>query len=331
MILFGGWDIVGVFIELSRGPQGDSLQHLLMALREYLSHASEDTGSLDFWPVGQFRYFFGNFLSNSAEIFWSPHQTIAAWIMSALMLQVFLAGGLQNVFFVFALIVFWSPMNMVAMALFPVSLVLYRGLVGIREAMSFENTVAAGSMLLVFGLYYLSGSSLANPSGFLWQKTDVSLVWWVFLVFHVLAWGIYGAIVAGGWKSGCAEKQYFLVLCGSFLLLSLITYGQYNDLLCRGAAGLMFAMLLFVQRRIQLLLEQKKNVAVLGVCLLLLPGAFSGFQHIQRSILYRDQHVKPQSVSDYRDGWEFLGTADSLFFRVFARSPSAESPIKTAE
>ncbi|HQQ63146.1 MAG TPA: hypothetical protein PLF22_06190 [Pseudomonadales bacterium] len=331
MIAFGGWDIAGVCIELLRGPHGDSWQHVWAALREYMSHASEDTGSLDFWPVGQFRYFFGNFLSNSSEIFWSPHQTIAAWVVSALLLQAFLSGGLRYVFFVYALIVYWSPMNMVTTALFPLALVLHRGAAGIREALSFENTLAAGAIMLVFGLYYLSGSSLVNPAGWLWQKTDLSLVWWVFPVFHLLAWGIYALIVAVGWKLLPAEKLFFLVLCSSFLFLSLVSYGQYNDLLCRGATALMFAMLLLVQRRIHALSEQRKFIAVLCVCLLLLPGTVSCLQHIQRSILYRDQQVKPQSVSDYRDGWEFLGSADSIFFRFLARNPSADSHVKAVE
>lgn len=319
MIAFGGWDIAGVCIELWRGPHGDSFLNAWSALREYMSHASEDTGSLDFWPAGQFRYFFGNFLSNSAEIFWSPHQTIAAWIVSALLLQVFFFGGLRYVFFVYALIVYWSPMNMVTTALFPVALVLCRGIAGIREAISFENILAAGSILLVFGLYYLSGSSLVNPSGWLWQKTDVSVIWWVFPVFHTLAWGIYAAIVATDREAAPAEKGFLLVLCVSFLLLSLISYGQYNDLLCRGATALMFAMLLLLQRRIHVLLQQKKIMAVIAVVLLLLPGTASSLQHLQRSVLYRDQQVKPQSVSDYRDGWEFLGSADSIFFHYLAK------------
>ncbi len=327
LLLFGGWDAVGAVVSLVEGSVRRQVPFELSTIGAFFGSLDQDTGSLDFWPVLLFGYFFGGYLSNAAELFWSPHQTLAAWVCMGLLLQAFRSGHLAVLCFIYALLAFWSPMNMVATAVLPLCMVLSRGIHSVRAALTTHNVVAGGSMLLLFALYYLSGSAAANPCAFVWQQFDFDGRWWVFLLFHGLSWGMYAVAVASGWRGLAAtDRLVFLALCAALLLLSLVSYGQYNDLLCRGITGLYFLLLVFLLQRVGQVWQAGRRGRAALLAALLLPGTVSGMIHAERAVLHHAEKVPGQSVADYYHGWEFLGRTDSFFVRYLSR----ETPVMSA-
>jgi hypothetical protein len=321
LLVFGGWDVVSILLTLYEKNSLHSQHAVWHELSDFFRGASEDTGTMDFWPVGRFGYFFGNYLSNAAQIFYSPHQTIAAWVAAGLLSSAFLRGQTRQFGFIYALMVFWSPMNLIALALFPLAACFLGGVASIRQFFSFDNIVAGLLLLLVFGCYYFAGSASANPLDWIWQQGGVAKLTGNFVLFHVLSWGVYVSIFWFSWqKIGYNERVLIVTLLLSLLLLSLVKYGLFSDLLCRGSASLRFLLLVLFLRRLEQLwaLGMRRHAIVFS--LLLIPGVFSFVQHVDRSFERFHEKVMPQRVIDSADGWEFLGDIDSFFVRYLSKA-----------
>ena len=325
LLLFGGVDFAGVLLTLSRDHANTSFDTVINALSQFSISLPNDTGSLDFWPVSQFGFFFGNYISNAGQIYWSPHQTVAAWVVGGLLFKAFLKNRAGCFCFIFALLVYWSPMNMAAAALFPLVMVFKDGVKGFIDAVTFENIIAGGSLLFVFLAYYFSGSAGVNPFSWLWESLDIYQVWWMLLFFHFFSWGIYATLIFSGLSIECRQVRiFFAVLCTSLFLLSLISYGVYNDLLCRGSAILMFFLMILLLRRFRILWYSKKILSSFVLVFFVSIGSWSSVEHLLRSFAYFDQKMLPQSVVNSIHGWEFLGPTDSFFVRNFSRDLPTE-------
>jgi hypothetical protein len=317
-IMFGGWDIVGTLLYSYGLSTNTSLLTHWHALLHSLIH--DDPARIDFWTRIPFKYFVGNFLSNASQLFWSPHQIIAGWITAALLMRTYLSGRIKQVGFVYALLVFWSPMTLMTLALFPLLLILHKGQRSLREAISFENIVAGGSMLLIFGLYYLGGSALKNPANWMWNLTDLNSHWLPLLVLHFFSWGIYGLVILGGWrKYNPTEKLWHMALFTTILILPFSFYGTYNDLVCRGSAPLVFLLLISFMQRLVYLRNQNGKILATAAFVLLIPGTLSFALHLKRSFLHFDEKFPAQSVAIYGYGWEMLGSTDYFFTRYLSR------------
>jgi hypothetical protein len=280
---------------------------------------------LDFWPTGYFHveYFMGHFVSHSASLFWAPHQTIGSWLIIALLAQAWLQQQDRYFYLIYALLTLWSPMNMMALVLFPIAFLLRDGWHSILRSLSWENAIAGSSLLVVFSLYYTSGSALTNPgAGFLWENPQLQIQW--VIIFHIVTWGIYALAIA---LSGIAlpgnvlnKKQWLLfsVLCTSLLALPLFRYGEYSDLVTRGSTSLMFLlMVLYLKTIQQWWIVGRKNIAILLLCLLI-PGAGSGLLSITSSLLRYNERNPGVSVAYYGEGWLFMGSTKSPFARWLA-------------
>ncbi len=320
LLFFGGWDAIGVLVSLFEQSVQFHQPFNWMTVGKFFSELHLDTGSLDFWPVSLLQYFLGGYLSNAAELYWSPHQTIAAWVCVGAMLYAFLQRRFAVLCFVFALLAFWSPMNMVPMAVLLVFMLFSEGRQSVYLAMTWENVLAGGAALLLFSVFYLAGSVSDNPLSFAWKKIHEFKSWGWFFLFHVLSWGVYAAVIFSNWKE--VDKWQRVVASPTFLslfLLSLVFYGQYNDLLCRGITSLYFVLLVLMLRNITFIYK-KNNFLLLGiVTVLLIPGFGSGIAHAQRAWLHRMEKVQGQSVINYGSGWEFLGRSDSFFVKNIAK------------
>lgn len=324
LVLFAGWDsliewksIVATFhavTALDVWQQPFSWQ----ALQPHLPLL--ESNFLDFWPTHRFHteYFVGHFGGHTASLFWSPHQTIAAWLTIALLAHAWLQNQDRIFCLLYALLTLWSPMNMMALVLFPLAFVFRNGLTSFRQSLSWENAIAGGSMLLVFGLYYTSGSALTNPgAGFLWHNPQLQIHW--VLIFHWVTWGIYALVIA--LSANCLQgKQWrlFAVLCLSLLMLPLFRYGEYSDLMTRGSTSLLFLLMLLYLRTIgQWWVNGKKPIAIIMLCLLL-PGTGSGLLSLTSSALRYNEKIPPLSVIEYGEGWLFMGSLKSPFARWLA-------------
>lgn len=326
LMLFGGLDIAGVLLNLAQQPGNTSLAVLAGRFYEFWRTLSYDTGNLDFWPVGPLGFFFGNYLSNAGEFYWSPHQTIAAWVAGGLLMQAFLAKRVACVAFLFALLAYWSPMNLMTVALFPLLLVLQDGQASLRQSLTVENIAGGGLILLLCGVYYFSGSAGVNPFSWLWDSTDLARVWWKLLYFHLVIWGLYAVQVLPGLRRADRQSRLFFAgLCLSLFSLSWISYGTYNDLLCRGSAILMFFMLVMVLRRLVALQAVKSRLALATLWAVVALGSWSSLQHFYRSFLHFDEKQGTQSIINSIHGWEYLGPVDSVFVRYLSKDTAVMS------
>lgn len=323
LMLFGGLDVAGAVLTVARHPAVTSLTTFTDHFYRFWQTLPEDTGNLDFWPVGHMGFFFGNYLSNASQLYWSPHQTIAAWVAGGLLARAFLEKRVACVAFLFSLLAYWSPMNMMTVALFPLVLVLGGGVARFRQSISFANVAGGGSILLVFALYYFSGSAGVNPFSWLWNSSAVEHLVWVMIFFHFFSWVLYAVLVLPGVMDSTGNARlFFAALCVSLLLLSFVSYGTYNDLLCRGSAILMFFMMVMVLRRLEEIQHAHRRGALAVLSLVLVLGSWSSLQHVYRSVVHFDEQKDPQSIINSIHGWEYLGPVDSFFVRHLSREPA---------
>jgi hypothetical protein len=323
LIAFGGWDFVGTLVRLHATPGPP----LMAAGTQLLALWDAPPEFVDFWTTEPFEFFFGNYLSNSAQMFWAPHQSVAGWVWISLLTRSFFVGRLRQVCFVYALAAFWSPMNLIAGAPFPLALLVRAGVRGLLPFLSFENVVAGGSMLAVFGLYYAGGTAYTNPASWLWTNIDPSQDWWLLLVFHTFSWGIYASVVIASWRRlGSDERFWFATLATSLVLLSSWQYGTYNDLLVRGSASLMFLLLVYFLRCMRSAWRAGTRAAATGMLMLAVPGSLSAALHLRRSVAHSHEQWAPQSIANYSGGWQFLGGTDSFFARHLSREVRHTAP-----
>jgi hypothetical protein len=322
LILFGGWDIVGLIV----GGFYYIHQHGISFAEINQSATSSGIPTpeiLDFWPNGilESDYFFGNFVSLSTSLIWAPHQSIAGWLVMALLLQTAQQQSYRYTGLIYATLALWSPMALIALALFPLAIFLLPIMFRNKkqywaEWISLAN-LSGALLLLILGFYYASASMLTNPAGFLELKN--AWAWAVLILFHMLCWGIYAAAIYPALHDmTIAARQFFMVLCLTFFLLPFLHYGTYNDLMVRASAPLLFGLAIFMLKSLALYLCNGKSRHALIIIALLLPGMFSGLFNLSNAIMNHDHKVKGESVIDYGGGWQFLGSTDSVFARYFS-------------
>lgn len=325
LIFFAGWDAVVEWQNIVATVQAVShlpMWHWPFDWAAFAPHAPLlEPNFLDFWPTSQLKttYFFGHYPSTSAQLFWAPHQTLAGWLTVSVLACAWREQRAAVFCFCYALLALWSPMNLIALALFPLCFVLRHGWHSVQASLSWQNAVAGSSILLVLGLYYTSASALSNPGvGWLWQNPD--LQWRGVGAFHLMTWGVYTvAIIASSLhRLPAASRQLLWVLCASLLLLPLYRYGEYSDLVTRGSASLMFLLLALLLQCVALAQAKGKRTIAIGLLCLLLPGIGSGVLSITSSALRYNQLTPPVSVSWYGEGWLFMGRQSSVFGRWLA-------------
>ncbi len=329
LILFGGWDIVGWFLHGFYSLHKNSISLDTVNFRELCS-PSPFPGWLDFWAgdVVDANYFFGNFVSLSVSLFWAPHQSIAGWLVIALLLQALQQENWRHTGVVYAMLVLWSPMALMGLALLPLSMFFLSMKLGDKGKMltqwfSMPN-VLAGLFVVIVGIYYASGSALSNPAGWLVLNHG----WFSLpglLFFHLMCWGIYALAVYPA-LSGFATttKHFFIVLCITLFVLPWVHYGTYNDLMIRSSAALLFGLAIFVLKAIMYYHDNGKKLQVALLVVVLLPGTGSGLFNLANAFINHETKATSESVVNYNFGWEFLGSKDSAFTRYFS-APSLET------
>jgi hypothetical protein len=323
LILFGGWDIVGWIIASFYHVHqlGTSLTEVSLS---GISSSAAMPEWLDFWAGGilESDYYFGNFVSLSASLFWAPHQSIASWLVIALLLQTAQQKSHRYTGFIYAMLALWSPMALIALALFPLMMLLQPILFRHKKRywadwFSFAN-LAGVLLLLIAGCYYASASVLSNPFGLLELKHGWACLP-ALMLFHILCWGIYAAAIYPVLNNmDIGSRRFFVVLCVTFFLLPLFRYGTYNDLMVRSSAPLLFCLAIFMLKALALNFRDGRIGRAVLLVILLVPGMFSGLFNLSNAIMNHDRKVKGESVIDYGGGWQFLGSASSVYARIFS-------------
>lgn len=285
----------------------------------------ENADYLDFRTRYDIGFFIGNYLSNTFQLFWSPHQVIAGWLCISLMTYLFLQQQLRHFIFVYALLCLWSPLIMLALSPFVLltvatSFANKRFNAAVSEIFTITNTLGAGVITAIFVIFYLGGSPQDIPSRFIFESFDWKNNGGTLCLFYLSTWGLYVLLLAPfAAQLHTQHKQWFVFLLCSLLLLSIKSFGAFNDLLCRGSAPLMFLLLVFLLQAIKYY-QQQKRIGVAMLLCVLLAGSGSSFLQLRNAVYnYNHKPVVIGSITTSSYAEENLGPDNSFFNRYFRR------------
>jgi hypothetical protein len=314
LVLFSGWDAV-VYLYQTRAAWGHA-DYSLLSPMHFL---------IDLWAGELLHFNIGAYLSNTFQLYYAPHQIIAGWIIAAMLLHFHQRNQWKVMGFVYGLYALWAPLLL--LAVLPLMLLLYVSASRLqwRSAWSAENMLGGGFIAVVFGVFYLSGNALTNPSGWLWRMIDVSVHWPVVLLMQWLSWGIYVLLLLPGiLLIEPAQRRGFLPLVMALAFLPLYWYGEWADLMCRGSAPLMFLLLVFIVRVANLMCQQQRVAYACVLILMLIPGSVSALRHMDQSLKYYPD--KQQRLPEFflrsidsPTASEYVGSEQTFFFRYLAK------------
>jgi hypothetical protein len=322
-VLFGSLDIVNlIFIKLTTHEtihdvvdtfRNDDMDTLVFDTSMQLKHYLIDQ---------QISFFLGNYPGNSFQLYWSPQQLIAGWLCAALLMYLFLQQQFRHFLFVYALLFLWAPLPLLALSPFVLMLLAICVISGKgRELLSFENTLVAGALTCIMAIFYLGGSSNANPSFWLWESIDWQQYWQLLLVFYLSAWGLYALALFPYISAQLRnERVIFFALLSALLVLPLRIFGEWSDLLCRGSAPLMFVLLVFLLRALHDYWQHQQKIRAGLLACLMLPGTTSALLINHVSIAYYGQTELVRPLMTYNSIYPNLGPDHSLFNQLFRRA-----------
>lgn len=315
IIFFGPMDVVGVlWMILTKLPPS-----ITLTAQDAIHLLIDDPDGLHFWASRSVGFFLGNFLSNTYQLYWAPQHIIPGWLCMCLLTDLFLKKQFRHFLFIFSLLCLWSPLVMLAMVLFPLCALLSHSPIKHREWLTASNLLAAPLLTLLFMLFYAGGSALTNPNGWTFTKIDILQHWDAMLLFYALTWGIYAvAVIPLLRASNAHEKIWFAALFLTLLLLPLYVYGAYSDLLCRGAAPIMFLLMVLLLRHIKHLWEKQQRYTVACILCLMLLSSGSALLQLYIGIVHYGDTREVIPVTSYKYAKENLGD-DRSFFARFLR------------
>jgi len=277
---------------------------------------------VEFWASEGSNVFFGNFLSNTAQFFWSPPQVIAGWLMMALLTSLYLKNQFRHFVFIYSLLCLWAPLPMIALLPFVAAATLPAMLKQWRDVITIENTLGAGTLTLLFVFFYLAGSAASNPSEWIWtDHKPLSFKLLILSLFYLFTWGLYTLAISPAIKrSETPWRLWFLVLLFAMFALPLRSYGNYNDLMCRGSAPLMFLLLVFILRSLSFYAGDRQYKRTALLVFLLLAGTASALSQHYVALSEYGKNQPLRKVTDYRESRETLGP-DDTFFERYLRKP----------
>jgi len=159
-LLFGPMDILNVVISafVTGSPMGDVLSGKTIVTGSPMGDAlSGNPNKLDFTLSFNQPVFIGNYLSNAFNLYWSPQQVIAGWLGISLVTHLYLEEKKRQIMFVYALLCLWVPLVMIALLPFIILLITTQFRKQSRDLFTIENTIGAGSLALLFIVFYLGG------------------------------------------------------------------------------------------------------------------------------------------------------------------------------
>ncbi|MEO8275035.1 MAG: hypothetical protein ABI639_02390 [Thermoanaerobaculia bacterium] len=292
-------------------------------------HGFAITDHLEWW-AGMWQY-----SSNTTLLFWVPHQALAGWLATALLLDgLDREGGSRAAPVVVAATLLWSPF--VALGCLPMaSLGVLRSR---RDALRFWpnwSTVPAIGLLLVF--YYSALQRERLPAAL-----DARFIFGagagLFALFVVLEFGALWWLVRPE-RSGTASPWIWGAVGGALLVLPFFRLGYYNDFVMRTSIPALFALWVFTGRA---LLDRARGAFSRAALLVLLAGgAITPVTEMARAL--HGWRLVPPTLAATRDlplahanaelARQYLAPLDAFFFRYAARRsgdfPAVDRPEGT--
>lgn len=275
-----------------------------------------DSGGFEFITRENLSFFIGNYLSHTLQLYFAPHQVIAGWIGMGLLVHLYLSKQSRSLLFVFALLSLWSPFVMLGMSVVILMMLVDFAKKDWRRVVTFENTLGALTLCLVFMVYYLGGSAGKNPSIATFTRLVTAREYLATGLLLIAGWVIYAAFI---WpyirKQDAANRWLFGSLLISLLLLPLWIFGSYNDLLCRGSAPLMLLLFVYYLKAVQDYWQRKCRWMIIAAVLLFAIGSLSALQQHTKAVYFYGAIQAPATVTQFKYGWENLGPDNSVFGR----------------
>jgi hypothetical protein len=319
---------------------------------------------LRWWDTALLR----NYPSNMALLFFVPQQALAGWILTGIVAHLSSwnhASARRTLVFYWALSCLWAPF--VTIGLLP--LLLFGFLRGegtavrrLASCLSPCNLCGLGICGLT-GLYYLTRFAPlpfeGNPAtGF--GIGHPHMAPWLFL----LRWALFVALEVGilawlVWNSGSLDdrrsKRLFLVVLAFLVILPLFRYGGVNDLVMRASIPCLFVFAALVAR--SLLRKETTRTTRLILIAVFAVAAANPVAEIYRHVRAvqaqggliripklekvdtlwglnlksrRSDHPLFQSFRKDTFFLQYVGSPDSLFFRLLARAPAPQRSRREA-
>jgi hypothetical protein len=278
---------------------------------------ADGVAHIEWWAQARF----WTYQANTTLLWWVPQQALAAWILTALFFD-FLYRQDQNQkawpCFLFLLGTFWTLLA--TLGLFPLALfVVWKK--GLRRMINWQDILGFFLLIIPLALFFHT-SILAHFGGFIWQVYDFFKVWpkyYIFCLaeFGVLAYLIYPVIRRVETEN---ERQFYLLVVLLLLMFPLFIWGSHNDFGMRASIPALFILQIYVARFLGAQLTEIESWIRRLVILLLIFGAMTPLSEISRNFKHADFQYPYASMSYIETDVvvQYLGDADSFFFRVFA-------------
>jgi hypothetical protein len=333
-IMFSGLDVIGEWLITPR----------VAALRpEYLSYLN--WGHIEPWAIGW------QYSSNTTLLFWVPHQALAGWIATGILLYCILYSRIKAyIILIVGLTILWSPFVMIGLLpyLF-IECLLGSGPLTKRlsQYISLPNLCGLGLIALI-GFYYSSKLVMAAPFSvvniphgfslsFVPDNESKAIGAILIVIFCLLEFGLYSIIIIGSQKDWNTEsKVVFYTTIACLLLLPLYRIGEANDFVMRASIPALFVLTIFLGRILnsQSLPRFKRIILVIFILI----GSVTVLIELHRHILgiYNAGTLEniPQ-ISQVKgiDEWgfttnkeetilvQYVGNPQAPFFEFMARKP----------
>jgi hypothetical protein len=335
-VFFSGLDVIGEWI-------------ISPIIDPIVAYINPKVGSILSWEHIEFWAYGWQYSSNATLLFWVPHQALAGWIVSGILIFVILSSTQKKYrLFYCALSALWSPF--VTIGLLPYLLVdflLERDSLSTRlkQYISLPN-LCGFALLIVVGLFFSSklyeSASLSTaeiPHGFsLSFIEDPNLRFFGFvliLVFSLLEFGLYGLLIySSSPKWNVREKVLFATTLICLSLFPFYVYGELNDFVMRASIPALFVLSVFLSRALhEKSLTTPKHVILIMLVILGSATAMIEFYRHAENILDIGTILQTPRMDQVSGVWnysqqlsdsislQYFGSSESPFFEFMAKMP----------
>lgn len=315
LILFSGWDIVGVLI---MNPDMTNMMYYVDGESVY---SLGSVAHLEWWCNFQFSSF-------TSQLFWVFNQAIPCWIVLLMIIQM---KKNNHMILIMGSLLLCSSFPFIGIIPFAVHSIFNRDYgckfgkdwikYFIRDTFTFENVVGGGITGIISYLYLRANySSHMKNSNVIQHSTRAFLMMWI--IFILLEVGVYFIMV---YKFQKKNALFYISLCW-LAVCPLFSVGTSQDFCMRASIPALLILVILIIDSVQKMYDRRKyiNLAII-VCALII-GAVTPLHEINRSVrytadaYYTNENIMQESSTHFMEGGNFSGyTEDDLFYRVFAK------------
>ena len=251
-IFFSGLDAIGTYIELNM----------------FIPNSTH----IEYWAQ------FFQYSSNTTQLFWVFNQSIPVWLI---MSRILTSNKKRHKIAMFSLIFAYSPWAMIGA--FP--LIIYEIFVNrkdYKDYLSIENICIPIIMLIIYGLFYKSGSATSDSyigSVFRYNsEVGEKRVLMNYILFVLLEVGIYFIII----EKYAKKLEYYGMVWLELHIIPLI-YITGRIFVMRSSIPLLFLLVYYILYSLINMIKEKRFIKAALLTVILLIGSITPLAEIKRS------------------------------------------------